>query len=311
MDPVTQQAIAAYVQQQLAAHTGLPQNAVSREMKPRLAAPPTYDGRGARGVDGWLRELRKQFAWYGTAMDGEAERIRFASAHLSDVALDWWESIEGSTRPVKWAEFETVLKARFQPANSADTARAALDVLRQGPRQPVHEYTAEFRRLLVAVPKMEEGDRVYRFVSGLHPRLAGLVRMQAPTTLADAIEKAARVDSLAATGDAAPAAPQVVASNSAVALPLGAPVPMDVNHLESASTDPLTVMARCLQSVMQQQAELSQSLNAISSGDRASRPSMPRVPNLTPEQLQDRLRRGACFRCGGVGHRKIDCPDRR
>jgi Retrotransposon gag protein/Zinc knuckle len=308
MDPAMQQAIAAYVQQQLAAQQV---GARPREMNPRLAAPPTYDGRGARGVDGWLRELRKQFAWYGTAMEGEAERVRFASAHLSDVALDWWESIEGQTRPSTWAEFETALAARFQPANSADTARQALDALRQGPKQPVHEYTAEFRRLLLAIPKMEEGDRVYRFVSGLQPRLAGLVRMQAPATLAEAIEKAARVDSLASGGDVAPSASSLLTPGGLAVPPSGTPTPMDVNSVESASSDPLTMMARCLQTVMQQQAELTQSLNAMSSGDRASRPSAPRVPNLTPEQLQDRLRRGVCFRCGGAGHRKIDCPDRR
>ena len=173
-----QQQIAS-LQQQIVTSPHAAAAVVAASDKPRLLAPPAYDGRTAGGVDLWLRELRKQFAWYGIAMQGDAERIRFAAAHLTAVALDWWESLEQNA-PTAWIQFEEQIKTRFHPANSADAARAALDGLRQQPKQLVHEYTAEFRRLLLAVPKMEEGDRVFRYVKGLQPRLAGMVRLQAP-----------------------------------------------------------------------------------------------------------------------------------
>lgn len=286
--------------------------------KPRLLAPPAYDGRSAGGVDLWLRELRKQFAWYGATMQGDAERIRFAAAHLTAVALDWWESLE-SNAPTTWLLFEEQIKTRFHPANSADAARAALDNLRQPPKQLVHEYTAEFRRLLLAVPKMEEGDRVFRYLKGLQPRLAGLVRLQAPKTLADAISLAARVDGLAATDSTAVA---VAPGGSADAAADG-PVPMDVNNAESIPhMSAMQNMVSLMQTMMQTQARQHESLNALSQevarsrkpyrreGDTNAGSHADRVPNISTEEIENRRRRGACFFCGKEGHRKVNCPNR-
>jgi len=312
------QAQVLQLQQQVQLQQSQPQRARSsspsshRGDKPRLPAPPAFDGRTAGGVDVWLRELRKQFAWYGAGMQAEADRIRFGSAHLSGVALDWWESIEGK-QPVSWSSFEDALRTRFQPANSADAARQQLDKLRHLPRQQVHEYTAEFRRLLMAVPKMEEGDRVYRYVSGLQPRLSGLVKLQAPSTLAEAISLAARVDGL--SGVETPAAaggsvPSGVASTQGGSMPpvpaFNGEQPMDVNNLESPAS--LSNIATLLHALVSAQGEQQQQINAILSGRRGFPSSSPRVPYASNEQIQERRERGACFACGKEGHRKADCP---
>ena len=297
-------------QQQQAPHLG---GAAVGRAQPRLPAPPSYDGRSAGGVDSWLRELRKQFAWYGASLDGDAERIRFGSAHLSGVALDWWESIDGQ-QPATWLLFEEALRARFQPVNSADAARAALTTLQQGSRQPVHEYTTEFRRLLVALPRMEEGDRVFRYVAGLQPRLAGLVRMQAPTTLANAIAFAARVDGLS-SGEVVPSvsAAQAGASGGGAIGPAANPQPMELSH---------SMLTECIQECMRDQVAMHAQLNAMASGSHQSggprRPgasslsasSAFRVPSLSAEKFAERRERRLCFLCGKGGHRKFDCPER-
>ena len=255
-----QQQIASLQQQIVASPHSIPA-VVAASDKPRLLAPPAYDGRTVGGVDLWLRELRKQFAWYGIAMQGDAERIRFAAAHLTAVALDWWESLEQNA-PTSWIQFEEQIKSRFHPANSADAARAALDGLRQQPKQLVHEYTAEFRRLLLAVPKMEEGDRVFRYVKGLQSRLAGLVRLQAPKTLADAISLAARVDGLAASEVSLSTGSSTGAPGGMANIAADGEVPMDVNSVEASGVSMGSVIT-LLQSIVAQQSLQQGELNAM------------------------------------------------
>ena len=94
---------------------------VAASDKPRLLAPPAYDGRSAGGVDLWLRELRKQFAWYGITMQGDADRIRFAAAHLTAVALDCG-SRSNRTRPRRGDS----LKSRSKRASILPTAPTPL-----------------------------------------------------------------------------------------------------------------------------------------------------------------------------------------
>ena len=147
-----QQQIVA-LQQQLAhqpaaAHAAVAAAAAApRVDRPCLPPPAQYDGRSAAALDGWLRELQQQFDWYGMADD--AGRLRFAGALLKGTALDWWASLTDvaaaaggaalppseSTRPTTYTDFVARLRGRFQPINSAQTARLQLDDLRQGSKQ--------------------------------------------------------------------------------------------------------------------------------------------------------------------------------
>lgn len=295
------------------------QPALSRGVEPRMQSPPQYDGRTAGGVDVWLRELRKQFEWYGVSMQTDAQRIRFGGAHLSGIALDWWESIE-ATRPATWVAFGDVLRARFQPVNSADAARAQLDKLRHGSNQLVHEYTVEFRRLLTALPKMEEGDRVYRYVSGLQPRLSGLVRLQGPTNLADAIAFAARVDGTMMPSESGSGASRAQGSSSSSSSSTGSSSHggssggvMGSAAAGSESAMDLNAVWSIVNTIRENQARDLMELNALRSamGQGAGGAPPARLPFVTNVQIQERRDKNACFACGKVGHRKIDCPSRR
>ena len=219
-----------------------------RVERPRLPAPPSYDGRSAAALDGWLRELQQQFDWY--RMNDDAARLQFVGALLKGVALDWWANLvdangaaqSESTRPTTYADFTARLRSRFQPINSAQTARTKLDSLRQGPKQSTNDYISEFRALLVRVPDMSEGDRVHRFLTGLRPAIATQLRMHGVATLDAAIVMAARVGTIAEystvgsnlTSQAAAAAS---ASNDAMDL-------SNVEGLEGDTTDKAVPVTR-------------------------------------------------------------------
>ena len=77
-------------------------------------------------LDGWLREMKQQFDWYQYTAD--AEQVAMAAAQLRGVALDWWSALSAAEQAalrVTFTAFETALRGRFQPVNSAQTARLA------------------------------------------------------------------------------------------------------------------------------------------------------------------------------------------
>ena len=325
-----QQQMEARLQQQLSAMQSqlqqqhnmptpiMPPHAVAapRIDRPRLQAAPTYDGRSAVALDGWLRELQQQFDWY--RMDDDAARLQFVGALLKGVALDWWSNLvdsngvapSDSTRPTTYAEFIVRLKGRFQPINSAQTARTKLDSLRQGPKQSTNEYISDFRTLLVRVPDMSEGDRVHRFLTGLRPAVATQLRVQGVTTLDAAIAMAARVGTIAEFGafgsnSNSSAATSTPSASAATDMDLS-----NVEGLEGDTTGESTTVTR---------AEYTALLNAFKqlrsgkgpkapSGPRDVRAEMMQRHNMTKEQVQKHFDEKLCFNCSQSGHPSRNCP---
>lgn len=295
----------------------------------RTKIPPASNYAGsAHTLDNWLREMQQQFDWY--CYNSDAERVAMAAAQLRGAALDWWSTLADADKPALTASFTAfaqALRARFQPVNSAQTARLALDSLAQGAKQSVHDYTAAFRRLLTAVPTMSEEDRVHRFVQGLRPSVRSLLLLQGATTLDDAISKAARIGSL---GQYASAASSSSHSSSAGSTPMDLSAMQDLfaltgvapggfsnasgadSELDSCDRDAADSSAPVTR------AELRQLLTAMQHqrkgygnrrGGRDGRPrGPPRVAGLSEEQVRERLDAGACFACGKPGHRSADCP---
>jgi hypothetical protein len=140
---------------------------------PRLAPPSHYDGR-ASTLDEWCLQIKRQRDWYGL-QSNDAAVIRLASAHLGATAYDWWESL--AAKPTTWAEMQSKLRQRFQPITTAEMARNRLDGLTQG-KAPIHDYVLSFRRLIVAVPDMNDAEKLHRFKKGLRPGIAAQLRIQ-------------------------------------------------------------------------------------------------------------------------------------
>jgi hypothetical protein len=292
--------------------------ASATQHRTKIPAASNFSGT-ASTLDGWLREMRQQFDWYKYIAD--AEQVAMAAAQLRGNALDWWAAqlkpAEQAALRLSFAAFEQALRARFQPINSAKMARHALDTLRQGAKQPVHDYTSSFRRLLTPLPDMSEADRVHCYTRGLRPALQLRLVENDPATLDAAISLATRLGSLSQFAASSAPAGQSYGHGDGNA--------MDLSNIEGLEqTDggdddaaaPVTrgelqKMQRQLLNAMQQH----RSGNGAGNRDgkrapfgRGSR-GPPRVPGLSPQQVRERMDAGLCFLCGEAGHRKYDCPE--
>ena len=292
--------------------------AAPRVERPRLPPAPAYDGRSAAALDGWLRELQQQFSWY--AMNDDASQIRFAGALLKGTALDWWASLPDApaagaaadtAKPTTFATFVERLRGRFQPINSAQTARVHLDGLRQGAKQSVQDYISAFRTLLVRVPDMSEGDRVHRFLQGLRPSIATQLRVNGVSTLDASIAMAARVGSIVEQG-ALPSSfgpsPAAAAAASSSDMDLSNIEGLDASTLDDASGSPSNL-----------QAQFQQLLNALRTDRSPNRSYAPQPKGrdvasaigkrfkLTPEQVREHFDKNQCFNCDGIGYSSRSC----
>lgn len=285
------------------------------ERGPRISPPQSFDGKSS-ALDEWIVELNQQFEWYGT--NTEAERIRFATMFLKGAARDWWMHLPSADKNsiVSWTQLTDSLRKRFQPVTTAEMARAKLSSLAQG-KSNIHEYVAAFRRLIISLPSMEEGDKLFAFVRGLKSAIATQIRVQGITTVDSAIELAVRVGSL---GEFAAIASAASGSNSSNSGSNSAPMELDaIEGLESESTNDTNGNSN---SNSVTRAEFQQLLAAMqdrrapnknrrpAGGERGGEVRSPRfqVKGLTPEQVRSHLDANTCFGCGSKDHQSRNCP---
>ena len=138
--------------------------------------PPTYSGKRNESLAAWLFQMERYCQLLPVP---ENNRVEFAGTFLKDHAAMWWQTAYDDIED--WNDLKEGIKAQFQPVNSAKTARAQLDSLRQ--RTSVRIYNSEFRELVLQIPHMHEEDRVYQYIKGLKPSVASMVALQQPTTL--------------------------------------------------------------------------------------------------------------------------------
>ena len=276
----------------------------------KLHAEAGYSGSAA--LDTWLNRMTQLTQFYGLVTD--AQRVHYAAAHLRDAALQWWLSL-AAQQPTTWADFERLLRQRFQPITTAETARARLRELKQG-KATVQAYVATFNALMAHVPTMSEDDRVFAFVAGLNKKVQAHVDEIAHTSLQGAIERAVSFGSRAARTAA------VAASSSSS----GAPMELDMLGIEGLEQETGAGDADTAAAPVTR-AELLQLLNAMREGRRAEgsssssggkgkfsrfRPGgLPRIPHLSPEQVKAYMDEGKCFGCGSKDHRSRACPKRK
>jgi Retrotransposon gag protein len=315
-------ALQQQVLQQTAAHAhtaAQPTPAAPRVERPRLPPPAPFDGKSA-ALDEWAVVMQQQFDWYASS---EAEKLRMAVAFQKGAALDWWTnqlSPADRSAVATWDQFVAALRKRFQPVTTAELARVKLSRLEQG-KASIHEYVAAFRRLIIALPAMEEGDRLFAFTRGLKPSIATQLRIQGVKRVDEAIEMAVRVGTM---GDFA-----ALASSSSSTRVDAEAMEIDniegVEGLEPASTDgdsaatpaskaspasasgsEAAVTRADLHALIAAMADNRRS--RVSKADRQGRrPAQKEGEGLTAEEMREHLDSNRCFYCHKTGHRAVEC----
>jgi hypothetical protein len=246
---------------------------------------------------------------------------------LRGAARDWWANVEEAARPADWAAFVTELRARFQPVNSAEQARARLVALVQGKRS-VNDYVSGFRRLVVLVPDMSAADQLFFFTRGLRAPIATQLRVHGVTSVEAAIAMAARIGGLAEFAHSV--APGSAGSSGGYG---GSAMEDVLAHLDESAPDPSSdapgsagasaagdapVTHRDLQLLLaaMQQARGGGGAGKGGRGGRSGGDSrlprnLPRIPHLTPVQVKEYMDAGKCFACGSKEHRSRDCKARK
>jgi len=98
----------------------------------RLPPPALFEGASAK-LDEFIADIEQQVAWYTVPAD---DIVRFAGGFMRGAARDWHTTL--AQQPSDWASLVLALRARFQPVNSAESARAKLLALSQG-KQSVND----------------------------------------------------------------------------------------------------------------------------------------------------------------------------
>jgi len=300
----------------------------SRIDLPKISSPSKFAGQMGNTVDDWIKEIWQQYNYYGAAkFPDDPTLIRFAIAHLTGAALQWWTSLADSASIVTWIEFQSRLHGRFRPVQAAMFARQKLGQLRMRAQHKVAAYVHVFLTVLNPIADMGDSDQVHHFVNGLLPAIAQKVWPFHPKTLKEAIDQAITQEAMLDFGRAAvhgSGIPYSMATGHAGSHGAGhttsTSVPMELSNIEAEIDSFVAVDAppsssaadRGLETLASALASMDQRLNALSSGggntgSGTSFRRAPRIPGLTAEKIKEYRAKELCFKCGQKGHMKNEC----
>lgn len=281
--------------------------ATPREHKvaPRGANSDKYRGDGGLALDAWVTRQSRQLAFYEGLADGPA--VAWLATALEGAAGDWYDEYSRAhgAKPTSPTVMFAGLRKRFQPVDSAETARRDLDALQQG-KGDVNAYTTRFRQLLGHLPNMDNETRMWQYRRGLRAALQGKIAeaVPQPTTLEAFIELAARYEGRAGNhGTEGLAAVDTTDRDDA---------PMTFTRVE------LNALIQNAIAAQTRSAPPGGSLTPEGYDSRRSRGAnkgskltpLWRLAGLTQEEGNRRRASNLCMWCAAPAHIFRDCPDR-
>jgi hypothetical protein len=299
---------------------GLPQQQTSRfaTSRPRADDLREYEGASGSKLDAWLNELVAAVQLYRL---NSGEAVDFATSRLRGAAQQWWTAQDAVTRATAGASVDALgaaLRSRFQPVTAARVAREQLFNLRQGSRH-INDYVGEFQQLRAQVSDMNEAEALFIFERGLSAALQAELRRQGCVKLTEAVDLAARVGSSAAAA-AAPSAGRSSATqmetDSGGTTGSGEDMMrslLNALHSHNSGMGAKTQTQRGYAGAREQSGSSYRNRGGGARGGRGggsgSRWTLPVIPGVPAEVVQQRWDAKQCVRCGGDDHRGIACPN--
>ena len=164
--------------------------------------PPIFEGAVDPAVaEEWVSMIEKIFEFVQIE---DEEKVKCVVYMLRKDARIWWEAVAKSrdVAVMTWAEFLREFNFKYYSQAVINIKVAEFTTLQQG-NLSVIEYVRQFDQLSRYAPDMiqTETSKVWRFLSGLRPGLAGLVDTgrDGPESYADAVRRAIRQESWAKT----------------------------------------------------------------------------------------------------------------
>ncbi|KAK1603020.1 hypothetical protein QYE76_007728 [Lolium multiflorum] len=220
------------------------------------------------------------------------EKIKLASSEFDGYALRWWDSLvrnldEDGAQPIRtWRAMKEAMTSRFVPTNYMRNIFDKLTLLRQGVKT-VDEYYMEMEMLMQRGRVRESLEMtMQRFLNGLKYDVKGIVRHYTYTNMNQLLHHAREAESQLAeeakvkgratgAGRFTPRAPSTAPAPSTRYVPYSTPSSKPVSNVSNAKKSESA---------------------ASTSGS-----------GMSTTRNRDML----CHTCGGNGHFKRDCPNRK
>ncbi|KAK1617763.1 hypothetical protein QYE76_023280 [Lolium multiflorum] len=256
--------------------------------KPKFSIPKFEGGADVEEYLTW--ELKIEKLWSLHPHYSEDRKIKLASSEFDGYALRWWDSLvrnldEDGAQPIRtWSAMKEAMTSRFVPTNYMRNIFDKLTLLRQGVKT-VDEYYMEMEMLMQRGRVRESLEMtMQRFLNGLKYDVKGIVRHYTYTNMNQLLHHAREAESQLAeeakvkgratgAGRFTPRAPSTAPSTRSA--PYSTPPSKPVSNVSNAKKSESA---------------------ASTSGS-----------GVSTTRNRDML----CHTCGGKGHFKRDCPNRK
>ncbi|KAK1604872.1 hypothetical protein QYE76_028545 [Lolium multiflorum] len=258
--------------------------------KPKFSIPKFEGGADVEEYLTW--ELKIEKLWSLHPHYSEDRKIKLASSEFDGYALRWWDSLvrnldEDGAQPIRtWRAMKEAMTSRFVPTNYMRNIFDKLTLLRQGVKT-VDEYYMEMEMLMQRGRVRESLEMtMQRFLNGLKYDVKGIVRHYTYTNMNQLLHHAREAESQLAeeakvkgratgAGRFTPRAPSTAPAPSTRSAPYSTPPSKPVSNVSNAKKSESA---------------------ASTSGS-----------SMSTARNRDML----CHTCGGKGHFKRDCPNRK
>jgi hypothetical protein len=176
------------------AHTQTNPNPLPRQSTSlKLPKPEKFTGKRSDDVANWIFSMSNLFAVQTLT---ETEKLVYAISFLTEEALSWWQVARENGQINTWVSLKDAMIAYFEsPTKTRDAKNKLYDLSQTGGPEGFDAYMAAFQQLLIQTKIKDEDDKIHLFVRGLRPFVSGLVGLQHPSTVTEAMAHAAKIES--------------------------------------------------------------------------------------------------------------------